>query len=99
MAILPILRYPHEVLAIDSENVRAITPDIERLVRDMIETMHAAPGVGLAANQVGVALSVAVVDITAGEKPPNGPRLELSHSSVRDSVWKGWAGSLCRHEV
>jgi len=69
MAILPILRYPHEVLAIDSENVRAITPDIERLVRDMIETMHAAPGVGLAANQVGVALSVAVVDITAGEKP------------------------------
>jgi len=49
--------------------VRAITPDIERLVRDMIETMHAAPGVGLAANQVGVALSVAVVDITAGEKP------------------------------
>jgi peptide deformylase len=58
MAILPILRYPHEVLAIDSESVREITPDIERLVRDMIETMHAAPGVGLAANQVGVALSV-----------------------------------------
>ncbi len=69
MAILPILRYPHEVLAVDSGNVRAITSDIERLVRDMIETMHAAPGVGLAANQVGVALSVAVVDITAGEKP------------------------------
>jgi peptide deformylase len=69
MAILPILRYPHEVLAIDSESVREITPDIGRLVRDMIETMHAAPGVGLAANQVGVALSVAVVDISAGEKP------------------------------
>ena len=69
MAILPILRYPHEVLAIDSESVRQITPDIERLVRDMIETMHAAPGVGLAANQVGVALSVAVVDISAGERP------------------------------
>src|SRR5262245_24071540 len=69
MAILPILRYPHEVLAIDSESVRQVTPDIERLVRDMIETMHAAPGVGLAANQVGVALSVAVVDISAGERP------------------------------
>jgi peptide deformylase len=69
MAILPILRYPHEVLAIDSEAVREITPDIERLIRDMIETMHAAPGVGLAANQVGVALQVAVVDLTVGEKP------------------------------
>ena len=69
MAILPILRYPHEVLAIDAESVREITPDIRRLVEDMIETMHAAPGVGLAANQVGVALSIAVVDITAGETP------------------------------
>src|SRR3989442_1630177 len=69
MAILPILRYPHEVLATNSEPVREITADIERLVRDMIETMHAAPGVGLAANQVGVALQVAVVDLGAGEGP------------------------------
>ena len=89
MAILPILRYPHEVLAIDSKSVRAITPDIERLVRDMIETMHAAPGVGLAANQVGVALSVAVVDITAGEKPGEvqvliNPRIVESFGSYTD---------------
>ena len=69
MAILPILRYPHEVLAIEAETVREITPDIERLIRDMIETMHAAPGVGLAANQVGVGLQVAVVDLSVGEKP------------------------------
>ena len=69
MAILPILRFPHEVLAIDCGLVREITPDIERLVQDMIETMHAAPGVGLAANQVGVALKVAVVDLSAGERP------------------------------
>jgi peptide deformylase len=69
MAILPILRYPHEVLAIDCASVADITPDIRRLVQDMIETMHAAPGVGLAANQIGVALSVAVVDISAGGKP------------------------------
>src|SRR3989441_10507911 len=69
MAILPVLRYPHEVLAVDAESVREITSDIERLVRDMIETMHAAPGVGLAANQVGVGLQVAVVDLSVGEKP------------------------------
>jgi peptide deformylase len=67
MAILPILRYPHQALLAECEPVRDITPDIERLVQDMIETMHAAPGVGLAANQVGVRLKVAVVDLTAGE--------------------------------
>src|SRR5262245_40406412 len=67
MAILPIVRYPHEVLLDETEEVRAITPDLEQLVRDMIETMHAAPGVGLAANQVGVAKRVAVVDLSVGE--------------------------------
>ena len=67
MAILPILRYPHDILLTESANVDRITPDLERLVQDMIETMHAAPGVGLAANQVGVNLNVAVVDLSCGE--------------------------------
>lgn len=67
MAILPILRYPHEALLTECEPVKEITADLERLVRDMIETMHAAPGVGLAANQVGVRLKLAIVDLTAGE--------------------------------
>ncbi len=69
MAILPILRYPHEILLTDSEVVREVTPDLERLVRDMIETMHAAPGVGLAANQIGVTRRIAVVDLSCGEDP------------------------------
>lgn len=69
MAILPILRYPHEILLAESGPVTDITPDIERLVKDMIETMHAAPGVGLAANQVGVTLRIAVVDVSAGQGP------------------------------
>jgi peptide deformylase len=69
MAILPILRYPHEVLLTRTEDVTDITPDIERLVQDMIETMHAAPGVGLAANQVGVGKRIAVVDLSVGEDP------------------------------
>jgi peptide deformylase len=71
MAVLPILRYPHEALAADCEPVRDITPDLRRLVEDMIETMHAAPGVGLAANQVGVTRQVAVIDLTVGETPGN----------------------------
>src|SRR5207237_3511082 len=46
-----------------------ITPEIERLIDDMIETMYAAPGVGLAATQVGVALRIFVVDISVGRDP------------------------------
>ncbi|HEU4402700.1 MAG TPA: peptide deformylase [Candidatus Polarisedimenticolia bacterium] len=69
MAILPILRYPHDILLTECEEVRGITPDLQRLVEDMIETMHAAPGVGLAANQVGVNLRLAIVDLKAGEDP------------------------------
>ena len=69
MAILPILRFPHDLLLTDSDEVSEITPDLERLVKDMIETMHAAPGIGLAANQIGVTRRVAVVDLSCGEDP------------------------------
>ncbi|MEE9292508.1 MAG: peptide deformylase [Acidobacteriota bacterium] len=68
MAVLPILRYPHETLLTESQPVRGITPDLERLIMDMIETMHAAPGVGLAANQIGVTRTVAVIDLSVGQK-------------------------------
>ena len=47
----------------------AITPEIERLIDDMIETMYAAPGVGLAAPQVGVPLRIFVVDVSVGRDP------------------------------
>ncbi len=69
MAMLPILRFPHDILLTESDEVEEITADLERLVGDMIETMHAAPGVGLAANQIGVTRKVAVVDLTCGEDP------------------------------
>lgn len=90
MAILPILRYPHDVLLTETSEVPAVTPEIERLVRDMIETMHLAPGVGLAANQVGVGKRIAVVDLTVGEDPSKlliliNPRvLEVSGSYVEE---------------
>jgi len=83
MATLPILRYPHEVLLTGSDEVREITPDLERLVQDMIETMHAAPGVGLAANQIGVTKQVAVVDLSCGEDP--GQILVLINPRVIDN--------------
>jgi len=71
MAIRRIVKYGDPVLRTPTRPVEEITEDIRELVRDMIETMYAAPGVGLAANQVGVSLRVAVIDTTAGEKPNN----------------------------
>jgi peptide deformylase len=50
--------------------VAAVDADVRRLVDDLFETMHAAKGVGLAANQVGVALRVAVVDVGEDNPPP-----------------------------
>ena len=69
MAVREIVIYPEEVLATRGERVEEITAEIRELVADMVETMYAAPGVGLAAQQVGVALQVAVVDVTTGEEP------------------------------
>jgi peptide deformylase len=67
--IRPILRYGIDVLHRPAEPVAEITPDVERLIDDMIQTMYAAPGIGLAATQVGVALRVFVVDVSVGRNP------------------------------
>ena len=69
MSVLPIRLYPDPVLRVECAPVEEFGSDLERLVADMIETMHEAPGVGLAAPQVGVELRVAVVDATAGTDP------------------------------
>jgi peptide deformylase len=67
--IRPILKYGDTILHEKARVVDAITPDIDRLVDDMIETMYAAPGVGLAAPQVGVPLRIFVVDVSVGLDP------------------------------
>ena len=67
--IRPILRYGIDALHKPAEGVAEITPDIDRLIDDMIQTMYAAPGVGLAATQVGVPLRIFVVDVSAGRNP------------------------------
>jgi peptide deformylase len=64
--IRPILRYGDPTLHAAAAPVAQITPDIERLIDDMIQTMYAAPGVGLAATQVGVPLRIFVADVSGG---------------------------------
>lgn len=68
MAIRPIVLYPDPVLLRPTERVGIIDDEIRTLVRDMVETMYAEPGVGLAANQVGVSLRLMVIDLSVGEK-------------------------------
>jgi peptide deformylase len=63
MAILEILKYPDPRLSRVARPVENIDGDIVRLVDDMLETMYAAPGVGLAANQVGALHRIIVLDI------------------------------------
>jgi len=67
--IRPILKYGDSILHDPALPVDAMTPDVDTLIGDMIETMYAAPGVGLAAPQVGVPLRIFVVDISIGRDP------------------------------
>jgi peptide deformylase len=63
MALLTILEFPDPRLRTRAEPVRVFDADLERLVRDMFETMYAAPGVGLAATQVDVHRRILVMDV------------------------------------
>ncbi len=67
--IRPILRHGAEALHAPAAPVAAITADIQQLIDDMIQTMYAAPGVGLAAPQVGVRLRIFVADVSVGRYP------------------------------
>ena len=67
--IRPILKYGDQVLHEAAQPVEAITREIDRLVEDMIETMYAAPGIGLAAAQVGVPARIFVIDVSVGRNP------------------------------
>jgi peptide deformylase len=64
--IRPILRYGEKPLHTPAVEVATFDDDLQRLVDDMIETMYAAPGVGLAATQIGVPLRVFVIDLSVG---------------------------------
>ena len=69
--IRTILTYPNPELKKKSAPVAIITDKIRELVRDMAETMYDAPGVGLAAPQVGVHQRVIVIDVSPKDEPPN----------------------------
>ena len=71
MAVLEILKYPNPNLKKKSQPVEIIDPSLRQLVQNLAETLYAAPGVGLAAPQVGVPLRLIVIDVTPVNQPKN----------------------------
>lgn len=69
--IRPIVKYPEENLLEKSEPISDFNGELRSLAEDMLETMYAAPGIGLAAPQVGVNKRLIVIDPTAGESAGN----------------------------
>jgi peptide deformylase len=68
--VYPIVKYGNPVLENNAETVIEFgTPDLDKLLDDMFESMYAAKGVGLAAPQIGIGRRIAVIDTSAGEDP------------------------------
>jgi len=70
MAILPILTAPDPLLKKKCSDVAEVTHDIRTLLNDMVETMYDAPGIGLAAPQVGVLKNIIVLDVADDDEEP-----------------------------
>ncbi len=84
MALLEIKTYPEKVLKQKAAAVDNIDDKLQRLIDDMIETMYAAPGIGLAAPQVGVSKKVIVIDVSHREEEKT-PLVVLINPEIIDA--------------
>jgi peptide deformylase len=97
MAILPIITAPDPRLKVKSTPVATVDDEMRRLLDDMLETMYAAPGVGLAAIQVGVAKRALVIDVSRDDEPKQPLFLvnpEIVWASEDDAVFEEGCLSL-----
>lgn len=94
MPIRPILKYGSPVLHGPAEPVGTLDSSIHSLLDDMVETMWAAPGIGLAAPQIGVGLRVIVIDLSVGEDPSQLIKLVNPEFVVREGEQREEEGCL-----
>jgi peptide deformylase len=87
--IRTILHYPDKRLRERGERIEAVTPEIQKLVDDIAETMYAAPGVGLAATQIGEKLQLFIIDI-ADENSPSDLRVFINPEIVEREGELSW---------
>ena len=100
MATLPIITAPDPRLKKKAAAVARVDGEIRKLMDDMLETMYAAPGIGLAAPQVGVLKRVLVVDVSKGEEERHPLRManpELIWVSDHDASYEEGCLSLPEH--
>src|SRR5690349_7998741 len=82
--ILPVLKYGHPMLRQKGARIESITAEIHELIAHMQDTMYAAKGVGLAAQQVGRALQLAVIDVSGATDRPSTLKLQGKPAEVAD---------------
>jgi peptide deformylase len=100
MAVLPIIVAPDPRLKRIAEPVQKVDAEVRRLMDDMLETMYKAPGIGLAAPQVGALRRVIVIDIAREDEKPQPLRManpELIWVSEEDAVYNEGCLSLPEH--
>ncbi|HSD34984.1 MAG TPA: peptide deformylase [Alphaproteobacteria bacterium] len=100
MSLLPILTAPDPRLKLQAKPVERVDEGVRRLMDDMLETMYAAPGIGLAAPQVGVAKRVIVIDLAKDGEPRARLRLanpEILWVSDEDAVFEEGCLSVPEH--
>jgi peptide deformylase len=100
MAKLPIITAPDPRLKLKAKAVGEVDDEVRRLMDDMLETMYAAPGIGLAAPQVGVLKRVLVLDITPNGEPRQALRIadpEIVWASDDDATYEEGCLSVPEH--
>jgi len=100
MALLPILTAPDARLKAKAKPVERVDESVRQLMDDMLETMYAAPGIGLAAPQVGVGKRVIVLDLAKDGEPPTPLKLanpEIVWASDEDAVFEEGCLSVPEH--
>lgn len=92
MAVRTILHYPDKRLRDPGKPVTEFGPELAALIEDMAETMYAAPGVGLAAPQIGVSQRLFIIDIASGDDEPSDLRVFINPEIVEE------VGTICFEE-
>lgn len=90
MAIRKILQYPDKRLRNAGKPVKDFGPELQQLIEDMAETMYAAPGVGLAAPQIGESVRLFIVDVATGDDEPSDLRVFINPEIVERHGEVAW---------
>ncbi len=106
--LLPILKYGAIELKTSSSPVDSFNGELEKIAKNMIETMYAAPGIGLAAPQIGLNIRLATIDLSVGEDPSQvliicNPEILSTEGEQKCDEGclsvPGWVGDVMRHEA